>query len=133
MSVFYALALASFSVAAFYGFRLTRLTRKTRVMVMVTRDGPTSLVGGLILLAASQVYYLVSQSVNSLSASNIADIFGVPAGILLMGSAVMFAWGFHKLYAVYLNEKLKMNVTTVLDELVEKEEQMKGQFQQDYR
>jgi hypothetical protein len=129
VSVFYALAVCSFVVAAYYGLRLSRLTKKTRVMVMITKDGPASLVSGLVLLATSQVPYLIAAALNT----SVADEFGIPSGILLMGSAAMFAWGFHRMYAVYLNERLKMNVNNVLDELLEKEakideENFQGQY-----
>jgi hypothetical protein len=120
VAVFYTLALCSFSVAAYYGFRLSRLTNKAKVMVMVTKDGPSSLVSGLALLAASQVPYLLASALNT----SAGDQFGIPAGILLMGSAIMFAWGFHRMYAVYLNEKFKAGVNRVLDELLEKESEL---------
>lgn len=130
VSVFYTLAVFSFVVAAYYGFRLSRLTKKARVMVMVTKDGPTSLVSGLILLAVSQVPYLLAAALGT----SVADEFGIPAGILLVGSATMFAWGFHRMYAVYLNERLKMNVNNVLDELLEKEAKIDEQkFQGQYK
>lgn len=129
VSVFYALALLSFVLAAYYGFRLSRLTSKAKVMVMVTKDGPASLVSGLVLLASSQVPYLLATALNT----TLADEFAIPAGILLMGSAAMFAWGFHRMYAVYLNERLKMNVNNVLDDLLEREakideEKFQGQY-----
>jgi maltodextrin utilization protein YvdJ len=129
VSVFYVLALFSFVVAGYYGFRLSRLTKKARVMVMVTKDGPASLVSGLVLLAASQVPNLIAAALGT----SVADEFGIPAGILLVGSAIMFAWGFHRMYAVYLNERLKANVNNVLDELLEREakideEKFQGQF-----
>ena len=130
VSVFYTLAVFSFVVAAYYGFRLSRLTKKARVMVMVTKDGPTSLVSGLILLAVSQVPYLLAAALGT----SVADEFGIPAGILLVGSATMFAWGFHRMYAVYLNERLKMNVNNVLDELLEREAKIDEQkFQGQYK
>lgn len=130
VSVFYVLAVCSFVVAAYYGFRLSRLTRKAKVMVMVTKDGPASLVSGLVLLAASQVPYLLAAALNTI----VADEFEIAAGILLVGSAGMFAWGFHRLYAVYLNEKLKMSVNHVLDELLEKDSELaEGKFQSQYK
>ncbi|MDG7001744.1 MAG: hypothetical protein JRN15_21830 [Nitrososphaerota archaeon] len=129
VSVLYALALTSFAVAAYYGFRLGRLTNKAKVMIMVTKDGPNSLVSGLVLLAISQIPYLIA-AILDIPAS---DVFAVPAGVLLMGSAAMFAWGFHRMYAVYSNERLKMSVNSVLDELLEKEsvfeeEKFQGQY-----
>src|SRR5579875_3545621 len=48
------------------------------------------------------------------------DFLAVTSVVLLVGSALMFASGFHKIYAVYLNEKLKMNVESALSELVER-------------
>ncbi len=130
VSVFYALAVCSFVVAAYYGFRLSRLTNKARVMVMVTKDGPTSLVSGLILLAASQVPDLLASALKT----TVGDEFGIPAGILLVGSAGMFAWGFHRMYAVYRNEKLKMSVNHVLDELLEKDSKLANEeFQGQYK
>ncbi len=131
VSVFYSLALCSFAVAAYYGMRLSRLTSKAKVMVMVTKDGPSSLVSGLVLLAISIVPYLLA---SAFGAGSLEDAFGVPAGILLMGSAVMFAWGFHRMYSVYLNERFKMNVNQVLDQLLERETQLgKEEFQGQYK
>lgn len=130
VSVLYTLALVSFAVAAYYGFRLSRLTRKAKAMVMITKDGPTALVCGLILLALSQSSFLLSTFVGTPS----SDIFAVPAGVLLVGSALMFAWGLHRMYAVYLNERLKANVNSVFDELLETESAIaKEKFQGDYK
>jgi hypothetical protein len=129
-SVFYTLALISFIVAAYYGLRLSRLTNKSKVMVMVTKDGPASLVNGLVLLASSVVPLLLATEFSQ----SFADVFDVTAGVLLMGSAAMFAWGFHRMYAVYLNERLKMSVNSVLDELLEKEAALNEEkFQGQYR
>lgn len=129
-SVLYTLALISFAIAAYYGFRLSRLTRKTKVMVMVTKDGPTTLVMALVLLAASIVPYILSSEFGV----NLSDAFEVMAGILLMSSAGMFASGFHKMYSVYLNERLKMGVNKVLDDLLEKEQVLgEEEFQGQYR
>ncbi|MGI0081512.1 MAG: hypothetical protein ACRECH_18075 [Nitrososphaerales archaeon] len=126
VSVLYAIALSSFAIAAYYGFRLSRLTRKAKVMVMITKDGPASLVCGLILLAASQVPSLIT---SLMQVQLVFDFFLVPSAVLLVGSALMFALGFQKMYAIYRNEKLKMSVNTVLDELLEKETSL----QEDYR
>jgi hypothetical protein len=129
-SVFYTLALVSFVVAAYYGLRLSRLTNKAKVMVMITKDAPASLVNGLVLLASSVVPLLLATEFSQ----NITDVFDVTAGVLLMGSAAMFAWGFHRMYAVYLNERLKMSVNSVLDELLEKEAALNEEkFQGQYR
>ncbi len=125
VSVLYALSLASFAVAAYYGFRLSRLTRKAKVMVMITKDGPASLVCGLILLAASQVPNLIASLMQIQLA---ADFFLVPSAVLLVGSAIMFALGFQRMYAIYLNERLKMSVNTVLDELLEKETSLQDEY-----
>ncbi len=126
VSVLYALALASFTIASYYGFRLSRLTKKAKVMVMITKDGPAYLVGGLLLLALSQVPSLIA---SLMQVELAADFFLVPSAVLLVGSAFMFAIGFQRMYAIYRNEKLKMSVNTVLDELLEKETTL----QDDYR
>ncbi len=117
VSVLYVLALVAFGVAAYYGFRLTRITRRMRVMVMITNDGPASIVGGLALVAVSQIPNLLA----SISSNPNLDFYAVTSLTLLLGSALMFAKGFHKIYAVYLNEKMKMEVSSVLNELVERE------------
>jgi hypothetical protein len=123
--VLYALSLISFTIAAYYGFRLSRLTRKAKVMVMITKDGPLSLVCGLILLASSQVPNLIASLMQIQLA---ADFFLVPSAVLLVGSAIMFALGFQRMYAIYLNEKLKMSVNNVLDELLEKETSLQDEY-----
>jgi len=84
---------------------------------MITNDGPASIVGGLVLVAISQVPNLMASVYNSPN----LDFFAVTSLTLLLGSALMFAKGFHKIYAVYLNEKMKMEVNSVLSELVERE------------
>jgi hypothetical protein len=120
LSVLYALALTSFTVAAYYGLRLIRMTHKARVMLMITQEGPTTIIYGLVLLAASQVPNLVASSIGAEESATL-DILSVPVGVLLMGSAIMFAWGIHSMYSVYLNEKLKMSVKTELEDLLDKE------------
>ena len=117
VSVLYFLALSSFAVAAYYGFMLSRFTRSARAMVMITKDGPTSIVAGVLLVSLSQIPSLLM----SLMAVSDSDIFVVPSAILMVGAALMFAMGFHKVYAVYLNERLKMKVNSALDELLETE------------
>lgn len=92
---------------------------------MITKDGPTSLVGGLVLLAASQVPNLIASLIQVQLA---ADFFLVPSAVLLVGSAIMFAVGFQKMYSIYLNEKLKMSVNTVLDGLLEKEASLQDEL-----
>ena len=120
-SVLYVLALASFTIAAYYGFRLTRLARKMKVMIMMTQDGPESIVGGIVILALSQAMNLV-QSIVSLQNQQFANFFDVTSVTLLVSSAVMFAIGFHKMYAVYLNERLKVKVHTALEELANEQD-----------
>jgi hypothetical protein len=120
-SVLYVLALASFTIAAYYGFRLTRLARKMKVMIMMTQDGPESIVGGIVILALSQVMNLV-QSIVVLQNQQFANLFDIVAVTLLVSSAVMFAMGFHKMYAVYLNERLKVKVHSALEELANDQE-----------
>jgi hypothetical protein len=120
-SVLYVLALASFTIAAYYGFRLTRLARKMKVMIMMTQDGPESIVGGIVILALSQAMNLV-QSLISLQNAQFSNFLDVTSVTLLVSSAVMFAIGFHKMYAVYLNERLKVKVHNALEELASEQE-----------
>ena len=115
-SVLYVVALMSFSIAGYYGFRLTSMARKMKVMIMITQDGPQSIVGGIVLLAISQV----SNTIDSATQAVAADFYSVTSAVLLVGAALMFAIGFHKMYAVYLNEKTRMNVNTILDDLLGK-------------
>ncbi|MDA4130316.1 MAG: hypothetical protein OK457_06060 [Thaumarchaeota archaeon] len=120
-SVLYVLALASFAIAGYYGFQLTRHARKAKVMIMMTQDGPESIVGGIVILALSQIMNLV-QSIVVLQNSQFASLFDVISVTLLVSSAVMFAIGFHKMYAVYLNERLKVKVKSALEELASEQE-----------
>ncbi|HXQ92130.1 MAG TPA: hypothetical protein VN739_03930 [Nitrososphaerales archaeon] len=120
-SVLYVLALASFTIAGYYGFRLTRLARKMKVMIMMTQDGPESIVGGIVILALSQAMNLV-QSIVILQNLQFANFLDVTSVTLLVSSAVMFAIGFHKMYAVYLNERLKVKVHSALEELANEQE-----------
>ena len=122
----YVLALASFTIAAYYGFRLTRLARKMKVMVMMTQDGPESIVGGIVILALSQAMNLV-QSIVVLQNEQFANLFDIVSVTLLVSSAVIFAIGFHKMYAVYLNERLKVKVHTALEELANSQEMAEWQ------
>ena len=117
VAVLYVIALTSFSVAGYYGFRLTKMARKMKVMVMITQDGPQSIVGGIVLLAVSQMINTVGTIVQL--ATN--DFFSVSSVVLLVGSALMFAFGFQKMYSVYLNEKTRMNVKSLLSDLLETE------------
>ncbi len=68
------------------------------------------------MLALSQVMKLIE----SLTQMLIPDFFDVTAGSLMVGSAVMFALGFHRMFAVYMNERLRMSVNNVLEELADK-------------
>jgi hypothetical protein len=117
VSVLYVIALTSFAIAGYYGFRLTTIASKNKVMVMITQDGPESIVGGIVLLALSQV---INTIVSSVWVSE-TDYFTVTSCVLLVGSAFMIAIGFHKMYSIYLNEKARMNVNSILHELLDKE------------
>lgn len=136
--VLYMSAIVSFVIAGYYGFRLSRLAKKLRVMVMVTQDGPASIVGGIVILALSQVMNVIQ----FLPGTNVEDLFAITSGTLLVGAAVMFAIGFHKMYAIYLNERLRTNVYSALEELVEvqtnreeeeKEEQAAASWRRKFR
>lgn len=117
VGVLYALALISFAVAGYYGFRLTRVARRMKVMVMISREGPEWIVQGIVLLAASQVINFL----NVLVASPIEDYFVVASVTLLVGSAIMFAFGLHTIYFVYINEKMRMSVASAFSGLFEKQ------------
>jgi len=127
-SVLYVLAIASFTIAGYYGFRLTRLARSMKVMIMITQDGPESIVGGIVILAMSQAMNLV-QSIVFLNNQNFASFFDVTSVTLLVSSAVMFAIGFHKMFAVYLNERLRAKVHSALEELSQDQENADWQNQ----
>jgi hypothetical protein len=118
-SVLYVLALASFATAGYYGFRLTRLARKTRLMLMIGQDGPQFILGGIVILAISQVMNLI----DSLSAS-LPGLWGIVSDMLLMSSSLMFAKGFHSMYVIYRNERLRNNVYASLDGLDETEKKL---------
>jgi hypothetical protein len=90
-------------------------------MIMMTQDGPESIVGGIVILALSQAMNLV-QSLVVLQNNQFASLFDVTSVTLLVSSAVMFAMGFHKMYAVYLNERLKVKVKSALEELASEQE-----------
>ena len=117
VGVLYALALISFAVAGYYGFRLTRYARRMKVMVMNSQEGPESIFQGIDLLDASQVIDFL----NVLIASPIEDYFAVASVTLLVGSAMMFAFGLHKIYFVYVNEKMRMSVASAFSGLFEKQ------------
>ncbi len=79
------------------------------------------IVGGIVILALSQAMNLV-QSIVVLQNEQFANFFDVTSVTLLVHSAVMFAIGFHKMYAVYLNERLKVKVHSALEELANEQE-----------
>lgn len=116
VGVLYVLALVSFAIAGYYGSMLTSMARRMKIMVMITQDGPQWIVGGIVLLAASQVINIMNVAI----ANAIGDFFAVVSVSLLVGSAIMFAFGFHKMYFVYLNEKMRMSVASALGGLLEK-------------
>ena len=87
----------------------------------MTQDGPESIVGGIAILTLSQAMNLV-QSFVVLQNQQFASLFDVTSVTLLVSSAVMFAIGFHKMYAVYLNERLKAKVKSALEELANEQE-----------
>ena len=113
-SVLIILALGAFGVAGYYGFRLTRLTGKMRVMIMVTQEGPSSIVGGIAMLALSEIMNLVQSYM-----AKGTNFFDVTSEVLVVGSGVMFALGFQKMYSVCVNERLRTRVYDVLEDLSE--------------
>ena len=113
-SVLFILALVAFGVAGYYGFRLTRLTGKLRVMIMVTHDGPASILGGIAILALSEIMNLVETYVPTYT-----NFFIVISAVLVVGSGVMFAIGFQKMYSTYVNERIRTKVYDTLEELSE--------------
>ncbi|HZW57394.1 MAG TPA: hypothetical protein VFF30_13985 [Nitrososphaerales archaeon] len=117
VAVLYLLALGSFAIAGYYGFRLTTMARKMKVMIMITQDGPETVVCGIFLLAVSQVTSFLEAS-SGISAN---DFFVVTSVVLLVGAAMMFAFGFHKMYSIYLNERARMKVNSILEDLLDKE------------
>ncbi|MHB8565861.1 MAG: hypothetical protein ACYC7D_05710 [Nitrososphaerales archaeon] len=129
VGVLYVLALVSFSIAGYYGFRLTTMARKMKIMVMITQDGPQSIVGGIVLLASSQVVNIL----NVIMQTTVDDYFAVASVVLLVGSAIMFAFGFQKMFSVYLNEKTRMNVASVLGGLFEKDSEEHVKWQGELR
>jgi hypothetical protein len=111
-SVLYGLALVSFATAGYYGFRLTRLAQKTRIMLMIGQEGPQFVLGGIVILAISQVMNLI----DSLTVS-LPGLWSIVSDMLLMSSALMFAKGFHSMYVIYRNERLRSKVYSSLDGL----------------
>ena len=95
------------------------MARKMKVMIMITQDGPQSIVGGIVLLAVSQI----SNTIDTVTQSVATEFYSVVSAVLFMGAAIMFASGFHKMYSIYLNEKTRMNVNSILDDLLDKEKE----------
>lgn len=119
-SVLYVLSLASFVIAGYYGFRLVTYTRRSRMMVMISHDGPNFILGGVIMLAISQGMNLIQSVEVALS-----NVFVVASVALLMSSSFMFAKGFHTIYAVYRNESLRSKLYSELEGVEESESAIK--------
>lgn len=113
-SVLYILAVSCFITSAYYGFRLSRIT-KVKTLVMVTQDGPISISRGLALLSISLGLKLV-ESINLEAYSNFLEL---SSSILLVVAAVTIVIGFEKMYSVYNNEQIRANVYNTLEELRE--------------
>ena len=111
-SVLYVLAIASFLTATYYGFRLSRIT-KVKITIMMTQDGPISILRGILLLAFSQILKLI-EMFSSLFYSNFFDL---SSSILLVASGLILAIGFEKMYSAYNNERIRTNVYNTLEEI----------------
>ncbi len=111
-SVLYVLAIASFLAAAYYGFRLSRIT-KVNITIMMTQDGPVSILRGIMLLAFSQILKLIEM----FSTPYYMNFFDLSSSILLLASGVILAVGFEKMYAAYNNERIRTSVYNTLEEL----------------
>ena len=111
-SVLYVLAIASFLTAAYYGFRLSRIT-KVKITIMMTQDGPISILRGIMLLAFSQILKLIEM----FSSQVYSNFFDLSSSILLLASGVIFAVGFEMMYTAYNNERIRTNVYNTLEEL----------------
>ena len=115
-SVLYVLAISCFISSAYYGFRLSRVT-KVRVLVMVTQDGPVSISRGLALLSIT----LVLKMIESFTFEPYTDFLDLSSSILLVVAAVVTVIGFEKMYSAYNNERIRSNVYSTLEELRETE------------
>jgi membrane-bound ClpP family serine protease len=111
-SVLYVLAIASFLTAAYYGFRLSRIT-KVNITIMMTQDGPVSILRGIVLLALSQILKLIEM----FTPSFYMNFFDLSSSILLLASGVILAIGFEKMYSGYNNERIRTSVYNTLEEL----------------
>jgi hypothetical protein len=111
-SVLYVLAIASFLTAAYYGFRLSRIT-KVNITIMMTQDGPVSILRGIMLLAFSQILKLIEM----FSTIYYTNFFDLSSSILLLASSVIMAVGFEKMYSTCNNERIRSNVYSTLEEL----------------
>ena len=109
-SVLYTLALVCFSFAAYYGFRLVQVTRRSRRMIMISHEGPNYVVAGLVVLGLSQVLGIIQ------SADAVLVALGVVSQVLLMGASFMFAKGFHTMYQIYRNQKIRSEIFDALGE-----------------
>ena len=108
-SVLYSLALVCFIVAAYYGFKLVQVTRRSRRMIIITQEGPKYVVGGLVVLGISQAFNLAQIEAYF-------GVLGVIAQALLMSSAFMFAKGFQSIYQIYRNQNVRSEIYATLGE-----------------
>lgn len=113
-SVLYVLAVSCFITSAYYGFRLSRIT-KVKTLVMVTQDGPISISRGLALLSLA----LGLRLVESFTLAAYSDFLELSSSILLVVAAAIIVIGFEKMYSVYNNERIRANVYSTLEELRE--------------
>lgn len=111
-SVLYVLAIACYLTAAYYGFRLSRIT-KVNITIMMTQDGPVSILRGIVLLALSQTLKLIEM----FSPAVYMNFFDLSSSILLLASGVILAIGFEKMYSAYNNERIRTSVYNTLEEL----------------
>jgi hypothetical protein len=111
-AVLYVLAIACFFTAAFYGFRLSRIT-KVNITIMMTQDGPVSILRGIVLIALAQTLKLIEM----FSAPVYMNFFDLSSAILLLASGVILAVGFEKMYSAYNNERIRTSVYNTLEEL----------------
>ena len=85
-------------------------------MIMISHDGPNYVAGGLVILGVSQLIGIVQ------SAGAFLIALGVVSQMLLMGSSFLFALGFHTMYQIYRNQKIRSDI---FDALGEPEEERK--------
>lgn len=108
------LAISCFITSAYYGFRISRIT-KVKILVMVTQDGPVSISRGLVLLSIAVALSLV-EGFTSQVYYNFLDL---SSSILLVAASAIIVIGFEKMYTVYHNERIRANVYSTLEELRE--------------